>query len=749
MYIFIILAGQVNNMLKFSLPIALSLAISVTFGQNYNLSNTYKPLSCKGEIPSDFFKTFSEEFDKDITELRASGDSRKEKKIKEKFYLRVNFDLDNLLNSGYVLFGDTLSTYIQKVGDRVLSSTKLNEKIRFYILKSSEVNAFATDKNIVFVTVGLLSQVENEAQLAYILAHEASHIIFKHSIERYERSVNEKNNVRKGRESYEGLVEKLSDFSQENEFEADRNALKIIKEVGYNEKASVESMYVLKYSHLPFDDVKFNTDYFNTKNFTVADSLFKPIKEETEEEIESGIEYRTHPEIDDRITELRDRLTDKPGKTFLLSESDFNSIQEIARMENLRLNLQSRSLIRVVYEGALLEKKYPNNQYVKDCISKAVYGIAKLKVTGNSDKFDEGLIEDYTEYYKLYQFFYDRLDKDNAMALSVLHLSKASLDDNERKAFIKDLASKFKSKYSITYNDFYDWTPKIDSVNEAIDTTKSLSKVEKLELKNKKEIVETNSFVYAALKESVNDSLTKLVFEEVQAYRDTGDDGVISLDGMSYDERLKFLNKYNKKNKVGIDSLLVLEPTVFYIKNNVKKSLLASEKKKQVFEKNLRTNLSKTNLKIKYISRYGLDTLDISEYNATMLIKETLMEIFDAESDEILPLTKNRLNDLPSAYQGYKNILISGFYSEKETLYEDPTWTLNVVKYIFLAVYNPLTVPAAIATGYGKSRWNYYYLSIYDVENDYTIFIDERVTKGATSSQTQSNVLSHTLSPLK
>lgn len=55
----------------------------------------------------------------------------------------------------------------------------------FGILEDDGVNAFATPGGYIFVTRGLLLTVENEAQLAGVLAHEISHVNHQHALNHY------------------------------------------------------------------------------------------------------------------------------------------------------------------------------------------------------------------------------------------------------------------------------------------------------------------------------------------------------------------------------------------------------------------------------------------------------------------------------------------------------------------------------------------------------------------------------------
>jgi predicted Zn-dependent protease len=54
---------------------------------------------------------------------------------------------------------------------------------KFYILKDSHPSAYAIPNGMIFVTSGLLELLQDEAELAVILAHEISHVVQKHGAE--------------------------------------------------------------------------------------------------------------------------------------------------------------------------------------------------------------------------------------------------------------------------------------------------------------------------------------------------------------------------------------------------------------------------------------------------------------------------------------------------------------------------------------------------------------------------------------
>ncbi|OGH58259.1 MAG: hypothetical protein A3G34_15500 [Candidatus Lindowbacteria bacterium RIFCSPLOWO2_12_FULL_62_27] len=78
-----------------------------------------------------------------------------------------------------------VNAYVNRVGQAVARiSDRSNIPYHFTVLDHPVVNAFAAPGGYVFVTRGLLSVVENEAQLAGILGHEIAHVVERHAMKR-------------------------------------------------------------------------------------------------------------------------------------------------------------------------------------------------------------------------------------------------------------------------------------------------------------------------------------------------------------------------------------------------------------------------------------------------------------------------------------------------------------------------------------------------------------------------------------
>jgi predicted Zn-dependent protease len=94
--------------------------------------------------------------------------------------------------STYPLYDDmALTAYVSKVGQTVaLHSEKpyTYGGYHFALLDSDEVNAFACPGGIIFITRGMLRTVENEDELAAVLAHEIAHINHRDGIAAIKKS---------------------------------------------------------------------------------------------------------------------------------------------------------------------------------------------------------------------------------------------------------------------------------------------------------------------------------------------------------------------------------------------------------------------------------------------------------------------------------------------------------------------------------------------------------------------------------
>jgi predicted Zn-dependent protease len=71
--------------------------------------------------------------------------------------------------------------YIARVGKRILATMETQPfEYEFYVLNTTEINAFAVPGGKVFFNSGLILLVESEDELAGVMAHEIGHVIARH-----------------------------------------------------------------------------------------------------------------------------------------------------------------------------------------------------------------------------------------------------------------------------------------------------------------------------------------------------------------------------------------------------------------------------------------------------------------------------------------------------------------------------------------------------------------------------------------
>jgi len=87
------------------------------------------------------------------------------------------------INKEYGVYNNTdLENYVNKVGQELVSVSDRNSiPYEFHVLDMPMLNAFALPGGYVYITRGLLAELENEAQLASVLGHEIGHVCARHS----------------------------------------------------------------------------------------------------------------------------------------------------------------------------------------------------------------------------------------------------------------------------------------------------------------------------------------------------------------------------------------------------------------------------------------------------------------------------------------------------------------------------------------------------------------------------------------
>jgi predicted Zn-dependent protease len=157
-----------------------------------------------------------------------------------------------------------IQAYVNEVGHRVAATVEpeyADIPWEFHAVNSPIINAFALPGGQVFITRGMLEAMDNEAQLAGVLAHEIGHVTARHVNER----VSQQTGIGLGGAVIGAVIGDggissqvaqaasqiggdllLRSFSRDQEHEADQLGLRYMTRAGYSAEGMLQVMQILE-----------------------------------------------------------------------------------------------------------------------------------------------------------------------------------------------------------------------------------------------------------------------------------------------------------------------------------------------------------------------------------------------------------------------------------------------------------------------------------------------------------------------
>lgn len=160
------------------------------------------------------------------------------------------------LESNGLIYADTeLEDYLnQVVASLTPEDAPADLVIRVKVIKSPYLNAFAYPNGMIYIHSGLLARMDNEAQLAAVLAHEMTHCIRRHALQAFRKYRNQPAFLiaiqqallkSKGLQALAhsmgvtGAMAAISGYTRELEAEADWVGYEWVVQAGYNPKEAL------------------------------------------------------------------------------------------------------------------------------------------------------------------------------------------------------------------------------------------------------------------------------------------------------------------------------------------------------------------------------------------------------------------------------------------------------------------------------------------------------------------------------
>ena len=646
----------------------------------YSLVNAqYSPLQVSGEIPEDFTISSTDKYGNDKSQINRK-DGRRTKRYQKEFYLNSNFAIDDLLQSGYVLFNDPLTNYIDKIADHLLrGQPQFRQSLRFYTVRSTAVNAFATNQGIIFVNAGLIAQIENEAQLAYILAHEIAHVEKDHALKLYLESkeidrTRSKELLR--RTNFEDRMLAKNQFSRDQEFEADDLGLQLFLQSDYDPSAVDEAFQILDYAHLPVDNLPFDKSYFEDDYLIFPNryhlAKVNPVGSlETEEEEEAS----THPSIQKR----RDKAQTTIGATaatttksqYLQSRSAFEKIQRLARYELLEYHLRDFAYVEAIYQAFLLQQQYSDDLYLKKIISKALYALSRLR---NADEWEGKASEKYQGEIQRLAFLLEQLPDGHLNVLALRYAYLLQPEVTGQQVFQDILEELCQDLVNYHY-------PSLDSFL-----------VEKMPVAIRDSALNSSNerwdavYLKYALGDMVGESDFQQLFEKCKKNR--------RKKKVTIDKTITYRSE--GKYALGKKKVVAVSPFYLVLKRNFKgPDLLKTEKTQSSFNNLLLKNAKLTGLKVELLDANNLSAKDADRFNDLRDINEWFsQQLLNDESLRLIPFNQERINLIAEKYRT-DSFLWTGTLTSKKSGYSATG--------IYTFIFNPFAAAYHIGTSKGET----------------------------------------------
>jgi predicted Zn-dependent protease len=248
-------------------------------------------------------------------------------------------EIDRSINDEGVVHSDPqLTEYITALGDDLLPPGPDPDHVvwKFHVLRDPIPDAFALPNGSIYVNSGLLALLENEAQLASVLAHEETHVLDRHPYLE-NRSYRKKSLAANilgatGIGAVAGLIVEstIYGYSRELEKEADIHAVAAVNQADYSTEEMIAALKLLESSH----------------------------------EVElSRVFYQDHPKLEDRIAYVTEVIHQTPPHTHhpMVEEERYVAATEKVSRDNVALDIRAGRERTAVAVAQRLAKQNPKS----------------------------------------------------------------------------------------------------------------------------------------------------------------------------------------------------------------------------------------------------------------------------------------------------------------------------------------------------------------------------------------------------
>lgn len=170
--------------------------------------------------------------------------------------IRVGEGIANQFNQKYKMVeGIEENARVETILEKLVAVCDRRDIVYFIkIIDEEDINATALPGGYIYVFKGVLDHAKNDDQVAGVIAHEIGHITAKHGLKRMQASygalllqlatIESRSNIGPGVNL--ALTSLFFEYSQQDEFEADKLGVKYMEKAGYEPKEMIGFLETLK-----------------------------------------------------------------------------------------------------------------------------------------------------------------------------------------------------------------------------------------------------------------------------------------------------------------------------------------------------------------------------------------------------------------------------------------------------------------------------------------------------------------------
>ena len=335
-------------------------------------------------------------------------------------------------NEDRFIVDSELNQYLTEVLQNIQKTNpEWPQDVSVYVYRSSTPNAICFGEGTIAFSLSLLSRLENEDQVAYVLCHELAHHYGKHADIKVEdltrlnfdkelsKQVKEIKSTTYGqytklKDLMQGLELSLNYHSREKEFEADSIGLQLFLNTSYQTLAPVRTMEILdsvdqSIYRSPLDLRK----YFNFKGYSYKESWEQYTKSDTwyakKNEVDS---LKTHPGCKKRSLALQRQLTRAnrwPDEQVSSKDEVYSFIRTTSEFEMVESEYHFKGYGKALFQAIMMLEQFPDNAYLHGMIGKCLYKLYESQKNHVLGKVLELPDPRFNENYDRFLTFFHRL----------------------------------------------------------------------------------------------------------------------------------------------------------------------------------------------------------------------------------------------------------------------------------------------------------------------------------------------------